>query len=42
MDFGIKELDTVLKGKEFFDTASNPLATFRSTDVKRLAIRRRK
>ncbi len=34
---GIKELDTVLKGKEFFDTASNPLATFRSTDVKRLS-----
>jgi len=34
---GIKELDTVLKGKEFFDTATNPLATFRSTDVKRLS-----
>lgn len=30
---GVKELDGVLKSKEFFDVASNPVATFRSTEV---------
>lgn len=34
---GVKELDTILKGKEFFDAASFPVATFRSTDVKPLS-----
>lgn len=34
---GVKELDTILKGKEFFDAASFPVATFRSSDVKPLS-----
>lgn len=32
---GVKELDTVLKSKEFFDAEANPIATFRSTEVVR-------
>lgn len=32
---GVKELDSVLKGREFFDVAANPIATFRSTSVER-------
>ena len=32
---GVRELDGVLKSKEFFDVASNPVATFRSTEVAR-------
>ena len=32
---GVKELDGILKSREFFDAATNPVATFRSTDVAR-------
>lgn len=34
---GVKELDQILKGKEFFDVASFPVATFRSSEVKPLS-----
>jgi polyisoprenoid-binding protein YceI len=34
---GVKELDQILRGKEFFDVASFPVATFRSSEVKPLS-----
>ena len=34
---GVKELDQILRGKEFFDAATYPVATFRSSEVKPLS-----
>ncbi len=36
---GVKELDGVLKSKEFLDVASNPVATFRSSEVVRTGVK---
>lgn len=34
---GVRELDTALKGREYLDAATYPVATFRSTEVKPLS-----